>query len=64
MRAVPVEGVEQQAVLSAHCARQGIVMARTARANQIRGHTGESGLAVQMGISHVAKRAPEPSDKR
>ena len=37
MRFVPVKSVEQQAVLSLHCARQGFVAARTAQANQIRG---------------------------
>ena len=43
MRFVPVKSVEQQAVLAAHRARQGFVVARTAQANQIRGLLYESG---------------------
>lgn len=37
MRFVPIKNVEQQAILSVHRARQGLVKARTAQANQIRG---------------------------
>lgn len=35
MRFVPIKNVEQQAILSVHRARQGLVKARTAQANQI-----------------------------
>ena len=37
MRFVPIKNVEQQAILSVHRARQGLVKSRTAQANQIRG---------------------------
>lgn len=37
MRFVPMKDAEQQAVLSVHRVRQGMVKARTAQANQIRG---------------------------
>lgn len=59
MRFVPVKSVEQQAVLSLHRARQGVVIARTAQANQIRSLLGEFGLVIPKGICHVAKQVPE-----
>lgn len=37
MRFVPLKDAKQQAVLAVHRARQGFVIARTARANKIRG---------------------------
>ena len=37
MRFVPVKNVEQQAVLALHRVHQGVIKARTAQANQIRG---------------------------
>lgn len=59
MPTVPVKNVEQQAILSAHRARQGFVKARTAQANQIRGLLAEYGIAIPRGIGHIARRAPE-----
>jgi transposase len=59
MRFVPVKNVEQQAVLSLHCVRQGFVKARTAQANQIRGLLGEFGLIVPQGIRFIASRVPK-----
>jgi transposase len=59
MRFVPIKSIEQQAILSVHRVRQGLVRARTAQANQIRGLLGEFGLVIPQGISHVAKRVPE-----
>jgi transposase len=59
MRFVPIKSIEQQAILSVHRVRQGMVKARTAQANQIRGLLGEFGLVIPQGISHVAKRVPE-----
>jgi transposase len=58
MRFVAIKDVEQQAVLALHRARQGMVKARTAQANQIRGLLGEFGLVVPQGISYVGKRVP------
>ncbi len=59
MRFVPIKNAEQQAVLSLHRARQGLVRARTAQANQIRGLLAEYGITLPQGICHVAKRLPE-----
>lgn len=58
MRFVPVKNAEQQAILSIHRARQGLVKARTAQANQIRGLLGEFGITLAQGITHVTKRVP------
>lgn len=59
MRFVAVKTVEQQAVLSVHRARQGLVKARTAQANQIRGLLAEFGIVIPQGIGHIAKHLPE-----
>jgi len=59
MRFVAVKNGEQQAILAVHRARQGLVKARTAQANQIRGLLGEFGVVLPQGISHIAKRLPE-----
>lgn len=58
MRFVPIKNIEQQAVLSLHRARQGLVKARTAQANQIRGLLGEFGVVIPQGISYVTERLP------
>ena len=59
MRFVPIKNVEQQAVLALHRARQGLVKARTAQANQIRGLLGEFGFIVRQGIGALTGRVPE-----
>lgn len=59
MRFVAKKTVEQQAILSAHRARQGFVKARTAQGNQIRGLLSEFGLVIPRGIRAIAKRVPE-----
>jgi transposase len=59
MRFVPIKTVEQQAILAVHRARQGLVKARTAQANQMRGLLAEFGLVLPQGISHIGKRLPE-----
>jgi transposase len=59
MRFVPVKNMEQQAVLSLHRVRQGVVKARTAQANQICGLLSKYGLILPQGISYIAKRVPE-----
>ncbi|NJD06943.1 MAG: IS110 family transposase [Methylococcaceae bacterium] len=58
MRFVPIKTDEQQAVLSMHRAREGLVKARTAQANQIRSLLGEFGIVVPQGISHIVGHLP------
>lgn len=53
MRFVPIKTVDQQAVLAVHRVRQGLVKARTAQANQIRGLLAEMGLVVPKGIKQL-----------
>lgn len=59
MRFVPIKNIEQQAILSAHRARQGFVKARTAQANQIRGLLSEFGIVIPKGIKSIAERMPD-----
>ncbi|MCB1986505.1 MAG: IS110 family transposase [Burkholderiales bacterium] len=59
MRFVPIKNVEQQAILSVHRARQGLVKAKTAQANQIRGLLAEFGIVIPQGIHSIAKRIPD-----
>ena len=58
MRFVPIKDPEQQAVLSVHRARQAMVKARTAQANQIRGLLAEFGIVLPQGIKQIPKRVP------
>jgi transposase len=58
MRFVPLKNEEQQAILALHRARQGMVWARTAQANQIRGLLAEFGLVMPQGIVHLYQRVP------
>jgi transposase len=58
MRFVPIKNVDQQAVLALHRVRQGLVKARTAQANQIRGLLSEFGLILPQGIAHLYQRVP------
>jgi transposase len=48
MRFVPVKGVEQQSRLLVHRARQGLVEARTATINRIRGLLSEFGIVLPL----------------
>jgi transposase len=50
MRFAAIKSVEQQAILSVHRARQGLVRARTAQENQIRGLLSEFGIVIPQGI--------------
>jgi transposase len=59
MRFVAVKTAEQQAVLALHRARQGLVKARTAQANQLRGLLAEFGIVIAKGMAQLAKRVPE-----
>jgi len=58
MRFVSIKTVEQQAILSVHRARQGLVKSRTAQANQIRGLLSEFGIVIPQGIRSIPKRMP------
>ena len=49
MRFVAVKSVEQQAVLSLHRLREGLVQSRTALVNRVRGLLGEFGLVAPRG---------------
>jgi transposase len=59
MRFVPVKTPEQQAALALHRARAGMMKARNAQANQIRGLLGEFGIVLAQGIGQLRRRAPE-----
>ena len=59
MRFVPVKTPEQQAALALHRARAGMMKARNAQANQIRGLLGEFGIALPQGIGQLRRRLPE-----
>lgn len=58
MRFVPIKNIEQQTVLSLHRVRQGMVKARTAQSNQIRGLLAEFGLTLPPGIGQIARHIP------
>jgi transposase len=58
MRFVPIKTGEQQAVLALHRARQSLVKARTAQANQMRGLLAEYGIVIPPGIHQIAQYLP------
>ena len=59
MRFVPIKTTAQQAVLAVHRAREGLVKARTAQGNQIRGVLAEFGIVIPKGLAHIQERMPE-----
>src|SRR5262249_13089194 len=59
MRFVPIKMVEQQAVLTVHCARELLVTERTAVANQIRGLLMEYGRVIPPGIERLRRALPD-----
>jgi transposase len=59
MRFVPIEEVEQQAVLTLHRARSLLVAERTALVNHIRGLLGEYGLVMAQGVAKVRAGLPK-----
>lgn len=63
MRFVPIKTVDQQAILAVHRVRQGLVKARTAQANQIRGLLAEMGLVIPKGIKHLFGLVPSLLDE-
>jgi transposase len=58
MRFVPIKDVEQQAVLTAHRARELLVSERTALVNQLRGLLSEYGIVVAQGREQMRKGLP------
>lgn len=58
MRFVAIKSVEQQAVLVLHGLRQGLIDARTALVNALRGHLGEFGVAVSVGRRRFEQALP------
>lgn len=58
MRFVAIKTPEQQALLALHRARQGLVRARTAQGNQIRGLLGELGCVIPKGRRHLEQQIP------
>ncbi len=59
MRFVPIKHPEQQALLALHRVREGLVAARTAQVNQIRGLLAEFGLVMPQGVAKMRARVPE-----
>lgn len=58
MRFVPVKSAEQQAVLSLHRLRQGLIESRTAMVNRLRGLLAEFGLVVPAGRKRFEEELP------
>jgi transposase len=58
MRFVAIKTPEQQALLALHRARQGLVRARTAQGNQIRGLLAEFGFVIPKGRRHLESQIP------
>lgn len=59
MRFVPVKSDEQQAILSLHRVRQGLIKERTALINQLRGLLSEFGLIMPKGRYRAQHRIPD-----
>ena len=59
MRFVSIKHPEQQALLALHRVREGLVAARTAQVNQIRGLLAEFGLVMPQGVAKMRARVPE-----
>ena len=58
MPTVAVKSPEQQAILSVHRAREGLVKSRTALCNQIRGLLAEFGVVLPVGAHQLQSRVP------
>jgi transposase len=58
MRFVDIKSIEQQDLLAVHRIRQGVVKARTAQVNQIRGLLAEYGIVVAKGVGQVRRALP------
>jgi transposase len=53
MRFVPVKTADMQAILALHRVRNGMIKARTAQANQLRGLLAEFGIAIPQGVARL-----------
>ena len=62
MRWVPVKSDEQQAILSLHRVRQGLIKERTALINQLRGLLSEFGLIMPKGRYSAQHAIPDILD--
>lgn len=58
MRFVPIKTVEQQELLMLHRARQRLIQARTAQANQLRGLLAEFGFVLPQGLPALEREFP------
>lgn len=58
MRFVPIKSAEQQAVLSLHRVRQGLITQRTALINQLRGLLSEFGIVMPAGRYKTHEQVP------
>ena len=58
MRFVPLKSAEQQALLVLHRTRAGLVQARTAASNQVRGLLLEFGITLKVGRREVLAKLP------
>jgi len=59
MRFVAVKSPESQAVLALHRVRDGVIKARTAQANQLRGLLAEFGLIVPQGMARLIQEVKD-----
>jgi transposase len=59
MRFVAVKTLAQQELLMLHRARQRLVQARTAQANQLRGLLAEFGIVLPQGLARLEREVPE-----
>jgi len=64
MRFVPVKNVDQQAVMSLHALRQGLMQTRNASINRLRGLLLEFGIAIAKGVAHLPRVLDELEDAR
>jgi transposase len=62
MRFVAAKSVDQQAVLALHALRSGVMKARNALANRLRGLLLEFGIRIPKGIAHVPRVLDELED--
>jgi transposase len=58
MRFVPIKTMEQQELLMLHRARQRLIQARTAQANQLRGLLAEFGFVLPQGLPALERDFP------
>jgi transposase len=59
MRFVAIKTIEQQELLMLHRARQRLIQARTAQANQLRGLLAEFGFVLPQGLARLEREVPD-----